>query len=135
MMGAGRSILEEGEGFSFMENFESLFYPVIGVSEDGVVAIKLYLPRDYKDSLPDFYKAGYRPVLERYTETIRKTFFADLELVWDKAIGIIHINLRPSAGLDLNQRGRFEQHNVGSLEQAVPLFLVGTKYVSLLLES
>lgn len=101
---------------------------------NGMAIPQVHLPSEgYEERVQGFYKAKGKDEVEQYADDISKLLKVELELVWDERLGLRNIKVRPSAGFDLDEdMMRYSQHNIYSLEQAIPVFLVATKFVSLL---
>ena len=107
-------------------------YPVLNIWEDRAIP-NVVLPEDYKEKIEEFYRCGCREEVEEYVGKLSSLSDIEIRLTWDENLGLKNINLGVHAGLDLDETGgRFTEHNIWSLEQAVPVFLVATKYASLL---
>ncbi|MDP3987048.1 MAG: hypothetical protein Q8P81_02370 [Nanoarchaeota archaeon] len=97
-----------------------LEYPHFGYVENrGHIFPEIDLPSDYLELVPIFYEQGGREKIEdlaRNLESGLEDIFGktEIKLKWDHEKGLTNISLGPSGGFDLNQYGRFQEHNLGT---------------------
>ncbi|HLC54496.1 MAG TPA: hypothetical protein VJK07_02585 [Candidatus Nanoarchaeia archaeon] len=119
-------------------SFRNSLYPVFRwIEHRGVFIPDVPLPRNYKDLVPAFYAAGGREKVEEYAKTLESSLASGfnahaIRLKWDDVRGLSNIGVGMQGGLDLNKRGDFQEHNLGTITG----FLSGAvamRYVALLI--
>ena len=112
---------------------DDLILPRIELNSGQAIPI-VYLPEEgYEERVRVFLQSGGRESVTEYAKDLGALLRADIRLNWDDRLGLVNIGIGPSAGFDLDERSmKYSVHNIYSLEQAVPVFLVATKYVSML---
>ena len=100
---------------------------------EGRAIPAVWVPREgYENLVREFYAEPWqKEEVEQYAEALRKALGVELRLVWHEKLGLKNIGIGISAGFDLHN-DKYVEHNIHTLEQAVPVFLLATKYVSLL---
>jgi hypothetical protein len=123
-----------------------MLYPTFGFSADGRIFVDVPLPRDYLDLVPLFYAQERREETLYYVDVLNEHLKycginvhvdPECDLIWDKTKGLEIIKIRPSGGLDLEDRGglpHFAEHNLGGTRTFVA-GAIATKYVKELLKS
>ncbi|MDD5651462.1 MAG: hypothetical protein PHF86_13790 [Candidatus Nanoarchaeia archaeon] len=110
----------------------NIYYPKIDIL-DGMAAPIVRLPKEYLKFIPNFYKNNGKEEVTKYSEDLISILNVDLRLNWDDKLGLRNIGLNGVAGFDLDEEVyQYVSHNIYSLKQAVPVFLVATKYISML---
>ncbi len=120
-----------------------MLYPTFEFG-DGRIFPTVRLPRSYKELIPLFYEQGRKGELVEYLDHLNKhleycgieTRVYGTDLLWDDKKGLTTIKIKPSGGLDLEERGwpHFAEHNLGA-ERAFVAGAIAMKYVSELLKS
>jgi hypothetical protein len=120
---------------------DSMLYPTFEIVPDRGVLPRVYLPKNFKNLVPKFYKEGRMRNIAHYSKELEKiflenTFNNSINLCWDKKRGLTSITIGSGAGLDLEDKGlpKFQEHNLGNYNGYLA-GLVAMKYVSELLKS
>jgi hypothetical protein len=121
---------------------KSLFYPTFELHPEKGILPNIYLPNNFRDLVPKFYKEGGKEEIENYTTEITKlskSLFRLLEepeirLNWDDERGLTNISLGTHPGFDLFEKGfpQFQEHNLG-MYYSIIAGIIAQKYISELL--
>lgn len=113
--------------------------PRIELSPDGQAIPQVWLSEldsdEYYSLVEKFFSNQGKEELEQYTKTLAEILkLEDLKITLDEKEGLKNIKIGVSAGFDLDMEMgiRYVGHNIYSLDQAIPVFLIATKYLSML---
>ena len=117
-----------------------MVYPTFEFAENkGSWFPRIYLPKNYKELVSNFYKQERKEIVEEYSKLVEQSFLEkklEIRLNWDNERGLKDINIGGSGGLNLDESGipRFIEHNLGT-ETSIASGMIAMKYVSELFKS
>lgn len=103
------------------------------ITGEGRLIPIISLPKDYKLRLKAFYEKGKKEKVEAVATSLRKSQGLDINLKWDEDSGLTNISLGVHYGLDLNDAGEFQEHNLDG-KFSLAAAAIATKYVAELLK-
>ncbi|AJF62738.1 MAG: hypothetical protein QT11_C0001G0596 [archaeon GW2011_AR20] len=108
-------------------------YPRVEIQDERAIPV-VYLPdENYPERVSSFYQNKGREEIEEYVKFLEAYYEKDFRLFWDDHFGLKNIGLGINFGFDLEESSLcYIGHNIRSLDEAIPLFLVAVKYASLL---